>query len=143
MIAILRTLWTVSLDSYASDNGVAAERVELDMADYLVTAINDIPPLPEIGGYATCITERPAPQPPGQAVVRCDWRIAVDRGSWQRARGIGRQSVRRDLLDHLACELYRLPSVCETDATMTAAYNSGRGQVRRSFHPQNRRRATT
>lgn len=141
MIAILHTLWIVSLDSYADDNGIDRGRVEGDMASYLVFAINDIAPLEESGAYATCITPRPDPQPPGQAVVRCDWRIAVDRKAWQQAREIGRQSARRDLLDYLARELYSLPSVCETDAVMTATYNTGRGLVRRTFRPDDRKRA--
>jgi hypothetical protein len=141
MIAILRTLWTVSLDSYADDNAIAPDRVEADLGDYLVTSINDIAPLEEAGAYATCITPRPDPQPPGQAVVRCDWRITVDREAWQQARAIGRQAARRDFLDYVARELYSLPSVCETDAVMTAAYNTGRGLVRRTFKPSDRKRA--
>lgn len=141
MIAILHTLWTVSLDSYADDNGIEPDSVESDLGDYLVTSINDIAPLEEAGAYATCITPRPDPQPPGQAVVRCDWRITVDREAWQQARGIGRQAARRDLLDYLARELYSLPSVCETDAVMTARYNTGRGLVRRTFRPCDRKRA--
>lgn len=141
MIAILRTLWTVSLDSYADDNGIDPERVEADLGDYLVTSINDIAPLEEAGAYATCITPRPDPQPPGRAVVRCDWRITVDRQAWQQARGIGRQSARSDLLDHVARELYSLPSVCETDVVMTATYNTGRGLVQHTFRPGERKRA--
>lgn len=141
MIAVLRTLWTVSLDSYADDNGIDPDRVEEDLGDYLVTAINDIAPLEEAGAYATCITPRPDPQPPGEAVVRCDWRITVDREAWQQARGIGRQAARRDLLDYVARELYSLPSVCETDVVMTATYNTGRGLVRRTFRPVDRKRA--
>lgn len=141
MIAILRTLWTVSLDSYADDNGIEPDRVEGDLASYLVFAINDLAPFEEAGAYATCITPRPDPQPPGQAVVRCDWRITVDREAWQSVRGIGRQAARRDLLDYLSRELYSLPSVCETDATMTATYNAGRGLVRRTFRPSDRKRA--
>lgn len=141
MIAILRTLWTVSLDSYAADNGIDRAHVEADLGDYLVTSINDIAPLEEAGAYATCITPRPDPQPPGRAVIRCDWRITVDREAWQQARGIGRQSARRDLLDHLARELYSLPSVCETDVVMTAAYNTAQGLVQRTFRPGDRKRA--
>jgi hypothetical protein len=143
MIAILRTLWVVSLDSYARDNGIEPERTEIDLANYLTSSINDIAPFDEADGYATCITERPAPQPPGQAVVRCDWRISVDRESWQQARGIGRQAVRRDLLDYLVGELYSLPSVCDTDAVMTAAYNTGRGRVIRAFGPTDRKRVSS
>jgi hypothetical protein len=141
MIAILRTLWTVTLDSYANDNGIDPDRVEGDLASYLVFAINDIAPLEEAGAYATCITPRPDPQPPGQAVVRCDWRITVDREAWQQARGIGRQAARRDLLEHVARELYSLPSVCDTDAVMTATYHTGEGLMRRRFQPSDRKRA--
>lgn len=141
MIAILRTLWTVSLDSYANDNGIDPGRVEGDLASYLVFAINDLAPFEEAGGYATCITPRPDPQPAGQAVVRCDWRITVDREAWQEVRGIGRQAARRDLLDYLARELYSLPSVCDTDVVMTATYNTGRGLVQRTFRPGDRKRA--
>lgn len=141
MIAILRTLWTLSVDSYAADNGTEPERTELDLASYLTSSVNDIAPLGEAGAYATCITERPAPQPPCQAVVRCDWRITVDREAWQQARDIGRQAARRDLLDHLARQLYSLPSVCDTDVVMTAVYNAGSGQVRRTFSPTDRKRA--
>lgn len=141
MIAILRTLWTVSLDSYADDNGVDPDRVEADLGDYLVTSINDIAPLEEAGAYATCITPHPDPQPPGRAVVRCDWRITVAREAWQEARGIGHLAARRDLLDYLARGLYSLPSVCETDAVMTAEYNAGQGLVRRTFRPDDRKRA--
>lgn len=141
MIAILHTLWTVSLDSYADDNGIDADRVEEDLGDYLVTSINDIAPLEEAGAYATCITPRPDPQPPGQAVVRCDWRITVDRDAWQQVRGIGRRAARRDLLDHLVRELYSLPSVCETDVVMTATYRTGRVVVQRTFQPSDRKRA--
>jgi len=140
MIAILRTLWTVSLNSYADDNGIEPDRVEGDLGSYLVSSINDITPLEEAGAYATGITQHPAPQPPGQAVVRCDWRITVDREEWQRARGIGRRAARRDLLDHLVRELYSLPSVCDTDAVMTAVYNAGRGSVERLFLPTDRKR---
>ena len=143
MIAILRTLWTVSLDSYADDNGIDRAHVESDLGDYLVTSINDIALLEEAGAYATCITPHPDPQPPGQAVVRCDWRVTVDREAWQQARGIGRQAARCDLLDYLARELYSLPSVCETDVVMTAAYNAGQGLVRRTFRPGDRKRAQT
>ncbi|MEV5451528.1 hypothetical protein [Streptomyces sp. NPDC052535] len=141
MIAILRTLWVVSLDSYARDNGIDSERTEIDLANYLTSSINDIAPFDEACGYATCITEHPAPQPPGQAAVRCDWRITIDREAWQTARGIGRQAARRDLLAYLVGELYSLPSVCDTDAVMTATYNTGRGTVRRTFQPRGRRRA--
>lgn len=141
MIAILRTLWVVSLDSYARDNGIEPERTEIDLANYLTSSINDIAPFGEAGGYATCITERPAPQPPGQAVVRCDWRITIDREAWQAVRGIGHQAIRRDLLDYLVGELYSLPSVCETDAVMTATYNTGRGLSERTFRPGDRKRA--
>lgn len=141
MIAILRTLWTVSLGSYASDNGIEPDGVEGDLGSYLVFSINDLAQFEEAGGYATCITPRPAVQPPGQAVVRCDWRISVDREAWQQARDIGRQAARRDLLNYLATELYSLPSVCETDVVMTAEYSSGRGLVRRTFHPSDRKRA--
>lgn len=142
MIAILRTLWTVSTDSYATDNGIDPARVEADLGDYLVTSINDLAPLEEAGVYATCITPHPDPQPPGKAVVRCDWRITADREAWQEARGIGRQAARRDLLDYLARELYSLPSVCDTDAVMTATYNTGRGLVERTFRPGDRKRTT-
>lgn len=141
MIAILRTLWTVSLDSYAEDNGIEPGRVEADLGDYLVTSINDIAPLEEAGAYATCITPRPDPQPLGKAVVRCDWRITVDREAWQQARGIERQAARRDLLDYVTRELYSLPSVCETDVVMTATYNTGRGLMWRTFRPSDRKRA--
>lgn len=141
MIAILRTLWTVSLDSYANDNGIDPDRVESDLASYLVFAINDIAPFEGAGAYATCITPRPDPQSPGQAVVRCDWRITVEREAWQQARGIGRQAARRDLLDHVARELYSLPSVCDTDAVMTATYHTGKGLMRRRFQPSDRKRA--
>jgi hypothetical protein len=140
MIAILRTLWTVSLNSYADDNGIQPDRVEADLASYLVFSINDLTPFEEAGGYATCITPRPDPQPTGQAVVRCDWRVTVDREAWQQARNIGRQAARRDLLDYLARELYSLPSVCETDAVMTATYNTGQGFVQRTFRPGARKR---
>jgi hypothetical protein len=141
VIAILRTLWTVSLASYADDNGIEPDRVEGDLGSYLVSSINDITPLEEAGAYATGITQHPAPQPPGQAVVRCDWRITVDREAWQQARGIGRQAARRDLLDYVVRELYSLPSVCETDAVMTATYNAGRGLMQRTFKPSDRKRA--
>lgn len=141
MIAILCTLWTVSLSSYADDNGIEPDRVEGDLGSYLVFAINDIAPLEEAGAYATGITRRPAPQSPGQAVVRCDWRITADREAWQQVRGIGRQAARRDLLDYLARELYSLPSVCETDVVMTAEYSTGQGLVRRTFQPGDRKRA--
>jgi len=141
MIAILRTLWTVSLDSYADDNGIDPARVEGDLASYLVFAINDLAPFEETGAYATCITPRPEAQPPGQAAVRCDWRITVDREAWQEARGIGRQAARSDLLDYVARELYSLPSVCDTDAVMTATYNAGHGLVERTFRPGDRKRA--
>lgn len=141
MIAILCTLWTVSLDSYADDNGIEPDRVEGDLGSYLVSSINDIAPLEEAGVYATGITQRPAPQSPGRAVVRCDWRITADREAWQQARDIGRQAARRDLLDHVVRELYSLPSVCDTDAVMTAAYNTGRGPVQHLFTPRDRKRA--
>jgi hypothetical protein len=141
MIAILRTLWTVSLDSYANDNGIEPNRVEGDLGSYLVFSINDLARFEEAGGYATCITPRPVVQPPGQAVVRCDWRISVDREAWQQARGIGRQAARRDLLDYLARELYSLPSVCDTDVVMTATYRTGRVVVQRTFQPGDRKRA--
>jgi hypothetical protein len=141
MIAILRTLWTVSLDSYANDNGIDPARVEGDLGSYLVFAINDLAPFEETDAYATCITPHPDPQPPGKAVVRCDWRITVDREAWQSVRGIGRQAARRDLLDYVARELYSLPSVCDTDAVMTATYNTGRGLVKRTFRPRHRKRA--
>lgn len=141
MIAILRTLWVVSLDSYAGDNGIEPERTEVDLANYLTSSINDIAPFGEAGGYATCITESPAPQPPGQAVVRCDWRITINREAWQQTRDIGRQAARRDLLNHMVRELYSLPSVCDTDVVMTTMYNAGRGQMRRTFSPTDRKRA--
>lgn len=138
---MLRTLWTVSLDSYAADNGIDTDRVEGDLASYLVFAINDITPLEEAGAYATCITPRPDPQPPGQAVVRCDWHITVDREAWQEARDIGRQAARRDLLDHLVRELYSLPSVCDTDVVLVATYRLSGGLERRTLRPSDRSRA--
>ncbi|TXS44934.1 hypothetical protein [Streptomyces sp. OR43] len=131
----------MSLNSYARENGIEPERTEIDLANYLTSSINDIAPFDEADGYATCITERPAPQPPGQAAVRCDWRITVNREAWQQARGIGRQAVRPDLLAHLVRELYSLPSVCDTDAVMTAVYTVGRGQLKCSCTPDGRKRA--
>lgn len=52
-----------------------------------------------------------------------------------------RGPLRRYLAQHVAHELFTLPSVCDTDAVMTAWYATGSGLIRRTWRPTDRRRA--
>lgn len=155
MIALLRTLWSVSDASFADAAGIALVDVERELGYYLSATINDFPALDESDGWASCLHTPSLPPEASQVRVRCDWRVRVSAASWLAARRIAldysaptdRESRelrdaagRPDLLDYLARELYSLPMLCETDATMTATYQLGSQRVRRTFRPEGRRR---
>jgi hypothetical protein len=139
MIALLRTVWTVSAASYAEANGINPADVERELGGYLTASINDLPALDATDGWARSL---PTPgarlQADERLVIRVDWRIEVTASSWREARGIREGRMRRDLLEHLTEEVYNLPSLCETDATMTAIYQLDLRKVRRTLRPEDR-----
>lgn len=156
MIALLRTLWSVSAASFAEAAGIALVDVERELGGYLSATINDFPAIDESDGWATCLHTPSVPPEAGRVLVRCDWRVRVSAASWLDARRIALDysaptdrasrelrdaAGRPDLLDYLVRELYSLPMLCETDATMTAVYRIGRDEVRRTFQPDDRLRA--
>ncbi|MFI1408828.1 hypothetical protein ACH4Y0_02645 [Streptomyces sp. NPDC020707] len=140
MIAILYTLWDVSAVSFAEVNGIAEADVPRELGGYISACINDIPALADSDGWARCLHTPDLPdQLDGRVRQRIDWRIAVTPASWLAARGLDQQAVRADLLEHLAHELYHLPSICVTDAVMTATYTVDGREIRREFRPDGRR----
>lgn len=142
MIAILRTLWDVSAASFAEANGIDLADVPHELGGYVSACINDILALAESDGWARCLhtPELPAGLD-GRVRQQIDWRISITPSSWLDARGLDPQAARRDLLEHLAHELYNLPSICVTDAIMTAIYTVNGRENRRSFRPDDRKRA--
>lgn len=142
MIAVLRTTWTVSLASYADENGIDEDRVPADLGNYLTASINDLPAFEASDIWATCLRARDAESPAGYARVNVDWRINTSREGWLAARDLPRASgARIDLLRYAAQELYDLPSLCETDVVMVARYQLANRRVRCEFRPDQRRRA--
>lgn len=139
MIAILRTLWDVTAASFAEANGIDPTDVPHELGAYISACINDIPALANSDGWARCLhTPEPPAGPDGRVRQQIDWRISVTPSSWMQARGLDPQAARRDLLEHLAHELYHLPSICVTDAVMTATYTVDGREVRRDFRPSDR-----
>lgn len=142
MIAVLRTTWTVSLASYADENGIDEAQVPADLGNYLTASINDLPALEAGDIWATCLRAHEAEASAGYAAVNVDWRIKTSREGWLTARSLStRSSARSDLLHYLARELYDLPSLCETDVVMAVRYRLDGRRVRREFRPEHRRRA--
>ncbi|WP_328689847.1 hypothetical protein OHA74_12155 [Streptomyces phaeochromogenes] len=142
MIAILHTLWDVSAASYAEANGIDEADVPRELGGYASACINDIPALADSDGWARCLHTPDLPdQLDGRVRQRIDWRVAVTATSWLAARGLDQQTARTDLLAHLAWDLYHLPSICVTDAVMTATYAVDGRETRREFRPDDRRTA--
>jgi hypothetical protein len=142
VIAILRTLWDVSANSFAEANGIDLADVPRELCWYITACINDIPALADSDGWASPLhTPEPPAGPDGRVRQGINWRITVTASSWLEARGLDPQAARRDLLEHLAHEVYHLPSICITDAVMTATYTVDGRETRRTFRPSDRKTA--
>jgi hypothetical protein len=142
VVVDLDTVWTVSVASYVEDNRIYEEDVARELGGYLTSMINDLPEFENSDAWAVSQRRRPDRQADGIAVVYVYWRIEVTPAQWLAARGLPpRTSARKDLLEFLPVELYRLPSLCDTNIVMTATYKLAGRTVRREFKPENRRRA--
>ncbi|RSS95077.1 hypothetical protein EF903_05405 [Streptomyces sp. WAC05292] len=139
MITRLETWWNVGVDSFAEDNGYAVSEAPRELIEYVTASVTDIKALDEAEGWAydgglTRLQVRA-----GRVHMALAWRLEVDRAAWAAIRGLDpRASVRHDFAEHIARELIGLPSVCETDAAMTARFATGRGLVRRTWTWQDR-----
>ncbi|MFC8538079.1 hypothetical protein ACFUJY_29765 [Streptomyces sp. NPDC057249] len=143
MIARLETWWRVGVDSFAEDNGYDVAEVPRELIWYVTASITDIKALDEAEGWAYGCGSTSLRVVAGQVHMRLDWRLEVERAAWAEVRGLDpRTSLRRDFAEHIAHELITLPSVCETDAVMTARYATGRGPVRRTWTYEDRHPTT-
>ncbi|MFE1270593.1 hypothetical protein [Streptomyces sp. NPDC058758] len=143
MIARLETWWDVGVDSFAEDGGYEPAEVPRELSWYVSASIIDIAALAEADGYAYSYRPGSVRVVAGRVRMTLSWRLCADRAKWAAARGLDpRGPLRRDLAEHVAQELFTLPSVCETDAVMTARYATGSGLIRRTWRPADRRRAT-
>ncbi|MER7761569.1 hypothetical protein [Streptomyces sp. NPDC097619] len=139
MIAHLKTWWTVGVDNFAADCGCAEAEVPRELSWYVSASINDIKALNEADGWAHGHGESLLRVTGGRVHMAAAWRLEVDRAAWAAARGQDpRTALRADFAQHIAQELIGLPSVCETDAVMTAEFATGRGPVRRTWTWQDR-----
>jgi hypothetical protein len=142
--AVLETWWHVSLDSYADDNGIDPANVPRELCEYVTASITDIKALEEAEGWAYGFGGTRLRVIDGRAHAYLAWTLEADRAAWIKVRDLDpRATARRDLVEHTAYELYHLPSLCETDAVMTARYATGSGRIRRVWQPGDRRRAQT
>ncbi|WP_330335676.1 hypothetical protein OHS33_39245 (plasmid) [Streptomyces sp. NBC_00536] len=141
MIARLETWWHVGVDSFAEDGGYDPAEVPRELCWYITASVTDIAALVDADGWAHGYGNTGLRVVDGRVHMALAWCLDVDRAAWAAVRGLDpRGSVRADLLAHMASELFHLPSVCETDAVMTARYSTGDGPVRRLWTPADRRR---
>lgn len=139
MISRLETWWNVGVHSFAEDNGYALAEVPRELIGYVTASITDIKALEEAKGWAydgglTRLQVRD-----GRVHMALAWRLEVNREAWAAARGLDpRGALRPDFTQHIAGELIGLPSVCETDAVMTARYAAGNGLTSRTWTWQDR-----
>ncbi|MEU3500195.1 hypothetical protein ABZ726_05295 [Streptomyces hundungensis] len=141
MITVLKTWWDVGVDSFADDNGRDPRDVPRELCWYITASINDIPSLDEAEGWARGFGSTGLRVINGRVHMVLAWRLDVDRARWAAVRDLDpRAGIRRDLAEHIADELFHLSSICETDAIMTARYATGRGAVRCTWRPEDRRR---
>ncbi|MFD3815219.1 hypothetical protein ACFWRZ_09135 [Streptomyces rubiginosohelvolus] len=144
MIARLDTWWTVGVASFAQDNGYDEAEVPRELIGYVTASVTDIKALDDAEGWAYDGGLTRLRVGDGQVHMALGFRLEVDREAWAAVRGLHpRAGVREDFAAHIARELISLPSVCETDAVMTARYATGHGQVRRTWtwedrHPNHR-----
>lgn len=139
MIARLATWWNVGVNSFAGDNGYDVAEVPRELIGYVTASITDIKALEEAEGWAYDGGSSHLRVTNGRVRMRLDWRLEADRNAWAAVRGLDpRAGLRQDLAAHIAHELITLPSVCETDAVMTARYATGRGTVRRTWTYEDR-----
>ncbi|MEU7228976.1 hypothetical protein [Streptomyces chrestomyceticus] len=144
MITRLETWWNVGVHSFADDNGYDTAEVPRELIGYVTSSITDIKALVEAEGWAYDYGPTRLSVRAGRVHMALGWRLEVDRAAWAAVRGLDpRAGVRHDFAEHIARELIGLPSVCETDAVMTARYATGRGPVRRTWtwegrHPGSR-----
>ncbi|MFF0754447.1 hypothetical protein [Streptomyces sp. NPDC004267] len=144
MIARLETRWHVGVQSFAQDGGYDPAEVPRELSWYVSASITDIAALVEADGYAYDFGHSSLRVVDGRVHMAMSWRLSAERAAWAAARRLDpRGPLRRDLAEHVAHELFTLPSVCETDAVMTAHYASGHGSIQRTWRPSDRRRATT
>lgn len=139
MIARLNTWWSVGVDSFAGDNGYDIADVPRELVEYVTASITDIKALEEAEGWAYGYGSTHLRVVDGRVHMTLDWRLEVGRDAWAAVRGLDpRAGLRHDFAEHIARELIGLPSVCETDAVMTARYATGRGTVRRTWTYEDR-----
>ncbi|WP_146132568.1 hypothetical protein [Streptomyces solincola] len=139
MIARLATWWSVGVDSFAGDNGYDVAEVPRELIGYVTASITDIKALEEAEGWAYDGGMTRLRVLDGRVHMALAWRLEVDREAWAAVRGLDpRAGLRHDFAEHIARELIGLPSVCETDAAMTARYSTGRGTVHRTWTWQDR-----
>ncbi|WP_433860251.1 hypothetical protein [Streptomyces kronopolitis] len=139
MITRLETWWSVGVTSFAQDNGYAESEVPRELIGYVTASVTDIKALDEAEGWAydgglTHLQVRD-----GRVHMALAFRLEVEREAWAAVRGLDpRGPVRLDFAEHIARELIGLPSVCETDAVMTARFAAGRGPTSRTWTWQDR-----
>ncbi|MEU0857454.1 hypothetical protein ABZ352_18725 [Streptomyces griseofuscus] len=139
MITRLETWWNVGVRSFAEDNGYDESEVPRELIGYVTASVTDIKALDEAEGWAydgglTRLEVRS-----GRVHMALGFRLEVEREAWAAVRGLDpRGPVRLDFTEHIARELIGLPSVCETDAVMTARFAAGRGPTSRTWTWQDR-----
>ncbi|MFJ1742505.1 hypothetical protein ACIOG4_28000 [Streptomyces microflavus] len=134
MIARLETWWHVGLHSFAEDGGYDLAEVPRELCHYVTASITDIKALNDAEGYAYGYGPANIRIIGDRVHMTLRWRLSVDRNAWAAVRGLDpRAGLRHDLAEHIARELIGLPSVCETDAVMSARYATGSGTVRRTW----------
>lgn len=139
MIARLETWWNVGVDSFAEDNGYAMAEVPRELIGYVTASVTDIKALEEAEGWAYDGGPTRLRVQDGRVHMALAWRLEVNRGAWAAVRGLDpRAGLRRDFAEHIARKLISLPSVCETDAVMTARFASGNGPIWRTWTWQDR-----
>ncbi|MFJ5739974.1 hypothetical protein [Streptomyces microflavus] len=139
MIVRLETWWNVGVASFAEGNGYDEAEVPRELIGYVTASVTDIRALDEAEGWAYDggLTRLQARD--GRVHMGLSFRLEVDREAWAAVRGLDpRGSVCPDFAEHMARELIGLPSVCETDAVMTACYAAGQGPTVRTWTWQDR-----
>ncbi|MFB6505577.1 hypothetical protein ACFC07_22200 [Streptomyces sp. NPDC056099] len=127
------------MDSFAGDNGYDVAEVPRELIGYVTASITDIKALEEAEGWAYDGGLTRLQVHDGRVQMALSFRLEVDREAWAAVRGLDpRGAVRLDFAEHIARELIGLPSVCETDAVMTARFAAGHGPTTRTWTWQDR-----
>ncbi|NEA15447.1 hypothetical protein [Streptomyces halstedii] len=135
----LETWWNVGVRSFAEDNGYDEAEVPRELIGYVTASVTGIKTLDEAGGWAYDGGLTHLQVCDGRVHMALGFRLEADREAWAAVRGLDpRGPVRPDFVEHMARELIGLPSVCETDAVMTARYAAGRGPAVRTWTWQDR-----